>query len=86
VIGHLPSQAERLSSEQASASSGPRPPKVEAAIAGTGIVRPHLDSGELEPVLEPWWLRFPGRSSITPAAASCPHRCGLRRFHQTRRD
>jgi DNA-binding transcriptional LysR family regulator len=40
---------------------------VEAAIAGTGIVhlfeswlRPHLDSGALEPILEPWWQRFPG--------------------------
>ncbi len=38
---------------------------VDAAIAGTGIsylfeewLRPHLDSGALEPVLEPWWLRF----------------------------
>jgi DNA-binding transcriptional LysR family regulator len=38
-----------------------------AAVAGTGIVslfeawmRPHLDSGVLEPVLEPWWQRFPG--------------------------
>jgi DNA-binding transcriptional LysR family regulator len=40
---------------------------VDAAIAGTGIVylfedwlRPHLDSGALEPVLEPWWQRFSG--------------------------
>ncbi len=40
---------------------------VDAAIAGTGIVylfedwlRPHLDSGRLEPVLEPWWQRFSG--------------------------
>lgn len=40
---------------------------VEAAIAGTGILylfegwlRPHLDSGALEPVLEPWWQRFSG--------------------------
>ena len=40
---------------------------VSAAIAGTGIVthfedwlRPHLDSGALEPVLEPWWQRFTG--------------------------
>ncbi|MCI2809854.1 LysR family transcriptional regulator [Eoetvoesiella caeni] len=40
---------------------------VEAALAGTGIIylfedwlRPHLDSGGLEPVLEPWWLRFSG--------------------------
>lgn len=40
---------------------------VEAAIAGTGIVylfedwlRPRLDSGALEPVLEDWWPRFSG--------------------------
>lgn len=40
---------------------------VDAAIAGAGIIylfedwlRPHLDSGRLEPVLEPWWQRFSG--------------------------
>ncbi|MET0543019.1 MAG: LysR family transcriptional regulator [Variovorax sp.] len=40
---------------------------VEVALAGTGIVylfedwlRPHLDRGELEPVLEAWWPRFSG--------------------------
>jgi DNA-binding transcriptional LysR family regulator len=40
---------------------------LDAAIAGTGIIyhfedwlRPHLDSGALEPVLEPWWQSFPG--------------------------
>ena len=40
---------------------------VDAAIAGTGVIylfedwlRPHLDSGRLEPVLEPWWQRFSG--------------------------
>lgn len=40
---------------------------VDAAIAGTGIIylfeewlRPHLASGALEPVLEPWWQRFSG--------------------------
>ena len=40
---------------------------VEAAIAGTGIVslfedwlRPHVASGALEPVLEPWWQSFSG--------------------------
>ena len=40
---------------------------VDAAIAGVGIVklfedwlRPHLDSGALEPVLEPWWQDFSG--------------------------
>ena len=40
---------------------------VDAAIAGVGIIclfddwlRPHFDSGVLEPVLEPWWQRFSG--------------------------
>jgi DNA-binding transcriptional LysR family regulator len=40
---------------------------VDAAIAGTGIIyhfedwlRPHLDSGALEPVLESWWQSFSG--------------------------
>jgi DNA-binding transcriptional LysR family regulator len=40
---------------------------VEAAIAGTGIIyhfedwlRPYLEAGVLEPVLEPWWQSFSG--------------------------
>jgi DNA-binding transcriptional LysR family regulator len=40
---------------------------VSMAVAGLGIVhlweamlRPHIDSGALEPVLEPWWQRFSG--------------------------
>jgi DNA-binding transcriptional LysR family regulator len=40
---------------------------VESAIAGIGVaylfedwLRPHLDSGALEPVLEAWWPRFSG--------------------------
>ena len=40
---------------------------VEAAIAGAGVIslfedwlRPHLDSGALEAVLEPWWPKFSG--------------------------
>jgi len=40
---------------------------VDAAIAGCGIIqlfegwlRPHLVSGALEPVLEPWWQPFSG--------------------------
>jgi DNA-binding transcriptional LysR family regulator len=52
---------------------------VQAAIAGTGIVyhfedwlRPHLDSGELEPVLEPWWLRFSGPFLYYPGRRLVP--------------
>ena len=40
---------------------------VESAIAGVGVaylfedwLRPHLDSGALEPVLQAWWPRFSG--------------------------
>jgi DNA-binding transcriptional LysR family regulator len=40
---------------------------VEAAVAGTGVIclfeewlQPHLDSGQLVPILEPWWLSFNG--------------------------
>lgn len=40
---------------------------VEAAIAGVGVMylfedwlRPHFESGALEPVLEPWWPQFSG--------------------------
>lgn len=40
---------------------------VETAIAGGGIIylfeewlKPALESGELEPILKPWWLTFPG--------------------------
>ncbi|MDO9404432.1 MAG: LysR substrate-binding domain-containing protein [Polaromonas sp.] len=40
---------------------------IDAAIAGAGVIylfedwlRPHLDSGALEPILESWWPRFSG--------------------------
>src|SRR3984893_13782323 len=52
---------------------------VEAAIAGTGIIylfedwlRPHLDSGTLEPVLEPWWQRFSGPFLYYPGRRLLP--------------
>jgi DNA-binding transcriptional LysR family regulator len=52
---------------------------VDAAIAGTGIValfedwlRPHLDSGALEPVLEPWWPAFPGPFLYYPGRRLVP--------------
>jgi DNA-binding transcriptional LysR family regulator len=52
---------------------------VECAIAGTGIValfkdwlQPHLDSGVLEPVLEPWWQRFSGPFLYYPGRRHLP--------------
>ena len=52
---------------------------VEAAIAGTGIMflfegwlRPHLDSGKLEPVLEPWWQSFSGPFLYYPGRRLLP--------------
>ena len=52
---------------------------VEAAIAGTGIIflfedwlRPHLDSGALEPVLEPWWHSFSGPFLYYPGRRLVP--------------
>jgi DNA-binding transcriptional LysR family regulator len=52
---------------------------VDAAIAGTGVVnlfeewlRPHLDSGALEPVLEAWWQRFSGPYLYYPGRRLVP--------------
>jgi DNA-binding transcriptional LysR family regulator len=52
---------------------------LSAAIAGIGIVfhfedwlRPHLDSGALEPVLEPWWQSFPGPFLYYPGRRLVP--------------
>src|SRR5215510_12459160 len=52
---------------------------VDAAIAGIGIIylfedwlRPHLDSGKLEPILEPWWPRFPGPFLYYPGRRLVP--------------
>ena len=52
---------------------------VDAAIAGTGIVylfedwlRPHLDRGALEPILEPWWQRFSGPFLYYPGRRLVP--------------
>lgn len=52
---------------------------VEAAVAGTGIIalfedwlRPHLDSGALEPVLEAWWPRFSGPFLYYPGRRLVP--------------
>jgi len=52
---------------------------VEAAIAGTAIIylfedwlRPYLDSGALEPVLEPWWQPFSGPFLYYPGRRLVP--------------
>jgi DNA-binding transcriptional LysR family regulator len=52
---------------------------VDAALAGTGIIflfedwlRPHLDSGALEPVLEPWWQTFAGPFLYYPGRRHLP--------------
>jgi DNA-binding transcriptional LysR family regulator len=52
---------------------------VAAAIAGTGIIylfedwlRPYLDSGALEPVLEPWWQPFSGPFLYYPGRRFVP--------------
>jgi DNA-binding transcriptional LysR family regulator len=53
--------------------------KVDAAIAGIGVInlfedwlRPHFDSGALEPVLEPWWQRFSGPFLYYPGRRLLP--------------
>ncbi|EGH69935.1 LysR family transcriptional regulator [Pseudomonas fragariae (ex Marin et al. 2024)] len=52
---------------------------VQAAIDGLGVVhlfedwlRPHLDSGALEPILEPWWQRFTGPYLYYPGRRYLP--------------
>ncbi len=52
---------------------------VDAAVAGTGIIylfedwlRPYMQRGELEPVLEPWWQRFSGPFLYYPGRRHLP--------------
>jgi DNA-binding transcriptional LysR family regulator len=52
---------------------------VEAALAGSGLIylfedwlRPHLDSGALEPVLEDWWMSFSGPFLYYPSRHYLP--------------
>ena len=52
---------------------------VDAAISGTGIIcvfedwlRPHFESGALEPILEPWWQRFSGPFLYYPGRRLVP--------------
>ncbi|WP_371767436.1 LysR family transcriptional regulator [Massilia sp.] len=53
--------------------------KIDVAVAGTGIVylfedwlRPYIDCGELEPVLEPWWPSFSGPYLYYPGRRLVP--------------
>jgi DNA-binding transcriptional LysR family regulator len=53
--------------------------KIDAAVAGTGIVylfedwlRPYIERGQLEPVLEPWWPSFPGPYLYYPGRRLVP--------------
>ncbi|WP_075793643.1 LysR family transcriptional regulator [Massilia putida] len=53
--------------------------KIDAAVAGTGIVylfedwlRPYIERGQLEPVLEPWWPRFSGPYLYYPGRRLVP--------------
>ena len=52
---------------------------VEASVAGVGILtlfedwlQPHLDTGALEPVLEPWWPQFSGPYLYYPGRRYLP--------------
>jgi DNA-binding transcriptional LysR family regulator len=52
---------------------------IDAAIAGIGIInlfedwlRPHIDSGALEPVLESWWQAFSGPFLYYPGRRLVP--------------
>ncbi len=58
---------------------------VAAAIEGTGILylfedwlKPHFESGALVPILERWWLRFPGPFLYYPSRRHMP--AALRAF------
>ena len=48
-------------------------------MAGSGIIylfedwlRPHIDRGALVPVLQPWWLSFPGPFLYYPSRRHLP--------------
>jgi DNA-binding transcriptional LysR family regulator len=52
---------------------------INAAVAGLGVIhlfedmlRPYLDSGALEPVLEPWWQNFSGPFLYYPGRRQLP--------------
>lgn len=52
---------------------------VDAAVAGSGVIhlfedwlRPHLDTGALEPILQPWWQTFSGPFLYYPSRTLIP--------------
>jgi DNA-binding transcriptional LysR family regulator len=52
---------------------------ISTALSGVGVIhlfedmlRPHLDSGALEPILEPWWQRFSGPFLYYPGRRHLP--------------
>jgi len=52
---------------------------ISAAVAGLGVIHlfegmlhPHLDSGALEPILEPWWQSFSGPFLYYPGRRHLP--------------
>jgi DNA-binding transcriptional LysR family regulator len=52
---------------------------ISTAVAGLGVIhlyedalRPHLDSGALEPILKPWWQRFSGPFLYYPGRRHVP--------------
>jgi DNA-binding transcriptional LysR family regulator len=52
---------------------------ISTAVAGVGVIhlfedmlRPHLESGALEPILEPWWQRFSGTFLYYPGRRHLP--------------
>ena len=58
---------------------GDRRNAVDAAVAGTGVIhlfedwlRPHLERGALEPLLEAWWRPFPGPFLYDPSRRYLP--------------
>lgn len=60
-------------------SAGASDMSISAAVAGLGIaahfeewLRPALESGALVPVLEPWWLSFPGPFLYYPSRRHMP--------------
>lgn len=69
-----------MASFEASERDNSQRPRRDTHIAtGIGViyvfedwVRPHFASRKLEPILEPWWLRFPGPFLYYPGRRLVP--------------